>query len=94
MKETLYDKIYRIWAYGGGEEIIAYDKDNNPIIAKSISGDMIWEYGIKVGDREYTLDSMAADGFGPDNYADLFTGRYNLIKEFADAIKIDLGLED
>lgn len=94
MEEILYDKIYRIWAYGGGKETIAYDKDNNPIVAESISGDRIWEYGIKVGDREYTLESLAVDGFGPQTYASLFSGEYDIIGEITDAIKIDLGLED
>ena len=94
--ETLYDKIYRIWQFGGGEEIIGYDMNNNPIVAKSISGSSIWSYGIQVEEREYTLESLFADYYGsgmsvvPSNYAELFAGEYNIIDSIADAIEKDL----
>lgn len=101
MKETLYDKIYRIWEYGGGKETIAYDKDSNPIVVESISGNNIWHYGIKVGNRIYTLETLWMDSYGddgpkvaPSNYAQLFAGEFDIIEGIADAIKKDLGLKE
>jgi len=98
--ETIYDKIYRIWEYGGRKETIAYDKDGNPIVAESISGDIIWDYGIRVGNREYTLESLYMDYYGsdmnvvPSTYAQLFAGEYDIIDAIAEAIKSDLGLKE
>lgn len=91
----LYDKIYRIWMYGGGKETIGYDEDNNPIVAESVSGDRIWDFGVKVGEREYTLSSIYEDNYGsgisvvPSNYAELFAGKYDVIQAICDAIVKD-----
>lgn len=103
MKNTkligLYDKIYRIWTYGGGEEIIGYDSNNSPIIAKSTSGDSIWDYGVVVGDKEYTLETLQGERteYGeravPCTYAQLFAGECNIIKAIGDAIAKDLCLD-
>lgn len=94
----LYEKIYRIWEYGGGQETIGYDKDNNPIVAESVSGRRIWDFGVKVGEREYTLESLYMDYYGsgmnvvPSNYAQLFAGEFDIIQAICDAIVYDLGL--
>lgn len=99
MKNTkligLYDKIYRIWMYGGGQETIGYDKDNNPIVAESVSGKRIWDFGVKVGEREYTLETLQekrtenGERAVPCNYAQLLAGECDVIKAICDAIVYD-----
>lgn len=92
---SLYDKIYRIWEYGGGEETIGYDKDGNPIVAESVSGNSIWDFGVKVGEREYTIDSLQGERTEngeravPCNYAQLLAGECDIIKAICDAIVYD-----
>lgn len=84
--------------YGGGKETIGYDKDNNPIIAESVSGDMIWDFGVKVGEREYTLETLQerrtenGERVVPCNYAQLLAGEFNIIQAICAAIVYDFGL--
>ena len=87
-----YDTIYRIWMCGGGEETIGIDANNNLIIAKSVSGDTIWDYGVEVNGIEYTIDSMQdmrtenGERVVPCNFAQLFAGEYDIIQAITDAI--------
>ena len=93
--KTIYDKIYRIWMYGGGKETIGYDMGGNPIVAESISGRRIWDFGVKVGNREYTLETLQeqrtenGERAVPCNYAQLLAGECDVIRAICDAIVYD-----
>ena len=92
IRVSLYDKIYRIWMFGGGEEAIALDPNDNPIVAKSISGETIWDYGVEVRGVEYTIDSLQdmrtenGERAVPCNFAQLFAGECDIIQAITDAI--------
>lgn len=91
----LYEKIYRILEYGGGEETIGYDKIGKPLVMRSTSGDTIWDYGVTVGNFEYTINTLqdmrteSEKRVVPRNFAELFAGEFDIVRAIADTIERD-----
>ena len=101
--DNLYKKIYRLWEQTTDIEIVGYDADDNPIKIERVSGDYIWDFGVKVcatekmKGRKYTLSEIAVwygVGNAPMTYAEIFAGDYDIIQLFADRIMEDYGIEE
>lgn len=97
MYKEIYEHIYRLWSESIDFVTIGYDRDGQPIDISRVSNPenlSIWTMGVKVWPtniikgREFTLGSLATDlgAEAPQNYAEIFTGDFDIIKLFQDEI--------
>ena len=96
MKKKIYEAIYRLFEEGdhgltinvGGIELRFYDAE------KADESPSVWNMGIVANDRVYKVGDLYCDGKGPGNYAELFSGDYDIIDGIADEIFNDNFKED
>ena len=95
MKKEIYNSIYRLFEEGDyGLTITAGPLTMKLYDARKEETPTVWENGVVVNDQIYQVGDLYNEGQGPGNYAELFTGEYDIIEGLADVIYKDFFEEE
>lgn len=90
MKKELYNAIFRLFEEGdygltikvGSVDLKLYDSED-------YSPYWVWDAGIVANGKRYQVGDLGPEGKGPNTYAELFRGDYDVIDALAEEVYND-----
>lgn len=86
MEKEMYKAIYRIFNEGNANLFINVGDKKLSLYTPDSEYYTVWDFGVNVNGKIYTVGDLFHKGLGPGSYAELFAGDYDIIQGLTDLI--------